>query len=66
MPPLENVLNDQWTKWQADLGSDALPNGFNTFPINVMGADNDYLLRVGPQNCPALEKAVMDNYKDFE
>ena len=66
VPPMENVLNDQWTKWQAELGSDALPNGFNTFPINVMGADNDYLLRVGNENCPVFEKAVMDHYKEFE
>lgn len=66
VPPLENVLNDQWTKWQDELGDKALLNGFNTFPINVMGAEDDYMLALNADNCPTFGKAISDNYKTLE
>lgn len=52
VPPLDNVLNDQWTQWQQELGDKALPYGFNTFPINVQGHEDDYLLHLDGNNCP--------------
>lgn len=51
VPPLDNVLNDQWTQWQQELGNSALPYGFNTFPINVQGHEDDYLLHADGLNC---------------
>jgi hypothetical protein len=63
---MDNVLNDQWSKWQEELGDKALPNGFNTFPINVMGPENDYLLGFSTDNCPVFGKAINDNWGDFE
>ncbi|CDW80158.1 histidine acid phosphatase family protein [Stylonychia lemnae] len=66
VPPLDNVLNDQWTAWQAELGNLALLNGFNTFPINVMGADDDFILNLSVDNCPAYKKSINDNWAAFE
>ena len=76
VPPLDNVLNDQWTKWQQELGDKALINGFNTFPINVMGAEDDYILGLNETNCvnfktqadakwPAFAQQTTDSNKDF-
>lgn len=66
VPPLDNVLNDQWTKWQQELGDKALINGFNTFPINVMGAENDYILGLNENNCALFNKKVSTELPTFK
>jgi hypothetical protein len=58
------------------LGDKALPYGFNTFPINVQGHEDDYLLHTDGNNCPkfnasliaawpAFEIKTQTNFKDF-
>jgi hypothetical protein len=42
-----------------------LINGFNTFPINVMGAEDDLILNLGEDNCPAFKKAVSTHWNSF-
>ena len=66
MPPLDNVLNDQWTTWQQELGNKALPYGFNTFPINVQGHEDDFLLHTDCQNCPKFNASFTAGWPDFE
>jgi hypothetical protein len=66
VPPLDNVLNDQWTAWQQELGDKALPYGFNTFPINVQGHEDDYLLHADGANCPKLNKTLTAQWPAYE
>lgn len=49
MPPINGV---DFSKWQAELGSSALPHGLNTFPINQVGRNADYELALCERNCP--------------
>lgn len=66
IPPLDNVLNDQWTEWQQELGDKALPYGFNTFPINVQGHEDDYLLHSDGNNCPKINASLTQAWPAFE
>jgi hypothetical protein len=52
VPPNEGV---DWSKWQKELGDKALPDNFNVFPINMDGHDDDYLLMISKDNCPAYK-----------
>jgi hypothetical protein len=49
VPPIEGY---DFTKWQSELGSSALPYGLNTFPINQVGRSADYELALCERNCP--------------
>jgi hypothetical protein len=72
VPPNEGV---DWSKWQKELGNKALPDNFNVFPINMDGHDDDYLLMVTKDNCPAYKDqldatksqitALNEKYKAF-
>jgi hypothetical protein len=48
-------------KWQAELGDKALLDNINTFPINMVGVDDDLMLRATPQNCPRYGQALKEN-----
>jgi hypothetical protein len=66
VPPLDNVLNDQWTKWQQELGDKALINGFNTFPINVQGHEDDYMLHLDGNNCPKFNSSYTQAWPSYQ
>jgi hypothetical protein len=48
VPPLEGV---DFTSWQQELGAYALPYGLNTFPIQQLGREADYVLSLDNRNC---------------
>jgi hypothetical protein len=55
VPPIKDA---DFSKWQEELGSKALPYGFNTFPIQQTGLDADYMLSVNANNCELLEQLL--------
>merc|ERR1712224_890608 len=57
VPPIEGA---DFSKWQNELGAHALPNGINTFPIQMFGKDHDWLLAMSEKNCPRF-KAEWDS-----
>ena len=52
VPPVNGV---DFTKWQEELGSSALPFNLNTYPINQYGRSSDYLLSLSENNCGVFE-----------
>ncbi len=66
IPPLDNVLNDQWSQWQQELGNKALVNGFNTFPINVQGHEDDLMLHLDGNNCPKFNTSLVQAWPAYE
>ena len=44
----------------------AVLDGFNVFPINMVGADHDFLLNINKDNCPAFGKELKQQYASVE
>lgn len=53
VPPIEGA---DFSKWQEELGSQALPHGLNTFPIEQVGLEADYMLSLNERNCQRYAK----------
>ena len=41
-------------------------NGFNTFPINVQGHEDDYLLHLDGMNCPKFNQSLTQAWPGYE
>ena len=41
-------------------------NGFNTFPINVQGHEDDFLLHLDGMNCPKFNQSLAQAWPAFE
>lgn len=66
IPPFNNTEANYWDEWKTPLGDKAVLNGFNVFPINMAGADDDYLLNLNVDNCPVFSTAVEANSNDLK
>jgi hypothetical protein len=66
VPPLDNVLSDQWTAWQKELGNVALTDGLNVYAINVEGHEDDFLMMVNDKICPKYGAAITTSLPAFE
>ena len=44
----------------------ALIGGYNTFPINVQGHSDDFLMFVNADNCPKLNTAIQTAIAAYE
>jgi hypothetical protein len=64
VPPLAPAAAAYWQKdiekWQAELGNASLYDQINTFPINMVGHDDDLMLRLNGENCPRFGQALKD------
>ena len=54
VPPIAGA---DFSEWQKELGSNALPFGLNTFPINQYGQSADFVLAVSEKNCSQFGSA---------
>ena len=56
VPP---IYGADFTKWQQELGSQALPYGLNVFPIQQLGLEADFTLALDSSNCPMFASQIV-------
>jgi len=70
VPPLTEEAAKYWepyfTQWKAELGDKALLDGINVFPINMVGHDDDFMLRLNENNCVQWQKELKDNREEMD
>ena len=63
VPPIADF---DFTPWITEMGTNALPYGFNVFPIEQLGIKVDRMLSINEDNCERFKKEFSDEFELME